>query len=202
MARLAAEGHEVAVQYFTDGETSRVITDYQLVLQRQRNFRAACNILGATPLVGFAFDDQRLDIAPLLDLARHISGVIEDCKPHTIYTHHGGDVNQDHRAVFEATLIATRPHSDSTVREVYCYEVPSSTEWAFGHLPPFVPNVFVNISDEPMRKKLAAAREYKGELRPFPHPRSAEALVDRAHYWGSVAGVEAAEAFMLVRSVR
>ena len=43
---------------------------------------------------------------------------------------------------------------------------------------------------------------YESEARPFPHPRSPEVLRAIAERWGSVVGVEAAEGFELVRSVR
>jgi hypothetical protein len=42
---------------------------------------------------------------------------------------------------------------------------------------------------------------YESEARPFPHPRSAEALRAIATRWGTVVGCEAAEAFQLVRAV-
>ena len=43
---------------------------------------------------------------------------------------------------------------------------------------------------------------YESEARAFPHPHSTEALRAIARQWGSVVGVEAAEAFELIRSVR
>ena len=43
---------------------------------------------------------------------------------------------------------------------------------------------------------------YESEARPFPHPRSPEALRAIARRWGSVVGADAAEVFELIRSVR
>jgi len=48
-------------------------------------------------------------------------------------------------------------------------------------------------------KQLEALSCYAEELRPWPHPRSAEALRARAAWRGATVGVEAAEAFMLGR---
>ena len=88
------------------------------------------------------------------------------------------------------------------MREVYTFEVASSTEWAFQRFEPaFRPNVFVNIAPE-LETKLAAMAAYDSESRPFPHPRSGEALTAAARRWGSVCGCAAAEAFELIRSVR
>ncbi len=61
-----------------------------------------------------------------------------------------------------------------------------------------MPNVFVDITPY-LEKKLKAMSSYHTELLSFPHPRSLEALQNRAAYWGSVMGVKAAEPFMLVR---
>lgn len=88
------------------------------------------------------------------------------------------------------------------MNEIYTFEVPSSTEWAFQRLnQPFRPNVFVEVSFT-LEAKIAAMECYKSEARRFPHPRSPEALRAIATRWGSVAGCAAAEAFELVRAIR
>lgn len=51
-------------------------------------------------------------------------------------------------------------------------------------------------------EKIAALSMYEGEVRPFPHPRSPEALRAAARRWGAMVGVAAAEAFDLVRTTR
>jgi LmbE family N-acetylglucosaminyl deacetylase len=88
------------------------------------------------------------------------------------------------------------------VREIYAFEVASSTEWAFQRLEPsFRPNVFVDISST-LENKVAALACYDTETRKFPHPRSPEAVRAIAMRWGSVAGFPAAEAFELIRLLR
>jgi len=42
---------------------------------------------------------------------------------------------------------------------------------------------------------------YEFERRPYPHPRSPEALTIQAQRWGIAVGCEYAEAFCVVRSV-
>ena len=44
-------------------------------------------------------------------------------------------------------------------------------------------------------------KTYDGESRSFPHPRSTDALMSIARRWGSVVGVEYAEAMELIRLV-
>jgi len=82
-----------------------------------------------------------------------------------------------------------------------CYETPSSTEWApplYGNA--FLPNIYVNIRDF-LDKKLSALECYENVMKPYPHPRSVEAIKAKAKSTGVQAGLEAAEAFMLIRGL-
>jgi LmbE family N-acetylglucosaminyl deacetylase len=61
---------------------------------------------------------------------------------------------------------------DCVVKDIYTFEVASSTEWAFQQFQPsFQPNVFVDIVDS-LDVKVAAMARYESEARLFPHPRS------------------------------
>lgn len=81
-------------------------------------------------------------------------------------------------------------------------DLASASEWAFQSLrPAFHPNTFIDISDT-LETKIEAMKIYESESRSFPHPRSAKALISNARRWGSVAGIEAAEPFELIREVR
>ena len=78
-------------------------------------------------------------------------------------------------------------------------EVPSSTEWSMNTSQnPFVPNLFVEIGKEGLEKKLEALSAYVGVMRPYPHPRSVEALTGLAACRGAQAGIDYAEAFQSV----
>ena len=146
--------------------------------------------------------DNRLDTVPLLDVVKIVESLVERLQPEVIYTHHAGDLNVDHGVIHRAVLTATRPVTGQPVREIYAFEVASSTEWAFQRIEPaFRPNVFVDIT-RTIEAKIAAMECYETEARKFPHPRSPEALRALATRWGSVVGCAAAEAFELVRSVR
>ncbi|MEH1838232.1 MAG: PIG-L deacetylase family protein [Nostoc sp.] len=194
IAKLSSQGTEVATLILTNGEPSR-----NLNIQQQAD--NASDILGSLSPRILNFPDQRLDCVPMVELATAITNAIIDYKPEVVYTHFAGDLNLDHRLVFEATAIATRPTRQHRVQKLYSYHVPSSTEWAFGQLGAFVPNVFVGIAGKPLNAKRKAMSEYTKEVMEFPHPRSPEALFAIASSWGSVAGLLAAEAFILVREV-
>jgi LmbE family N-acetylglucosaminyl deacetylase len=119
-----------------------------------------------------------------------------------VYTHHPGDLNIDHALTYRAALTATRPLAGSVVRELYSFEIASSTEWAFQSLTPaFRPNTFVDVSTT-IEQKIRAMEAYEREVRTFPHPRSPEALRAIAQRWGSVMGTQYGEAFELIRAVR
>jgi LmbE family N-acetylglucosaminyl deacetylase len=206
IARLAQEGHDVYIAILGEGATSRYAkrddADQEIVKDLQTQSRAVAQLLGAKDLFMSGLPDNRFDTVPLLDIIKIIEDTIAKVKPDVVYTQHGGDLNVDHSTVFRATLTATRPVADCCVRELYAFEVASASEWAFQQFaPPFEPNVFMDVSST-LELKLKAMQVYEQEVRPFPHPRSPDALRAIAKRWGSVAGVMAAEAFQLVRSIK
>lgn len=204
--KLVDAGHPVHVAILGEGITSRSGTREEAsgdALDRlHADSRRAGELLGATEVVNLGLPDNRFDTVPMLDVVKLIEEIVGRVKPSTVYTQHGGDLNIDHQVTFRATLTATRPMDGASVREVLAYEVASSTEWAFQKFAPtFTPNVFADISTT-LDAKIEAMQAYESEARPFPHPRSPEALRAQAVRWGGVSGVGAAEAFELVRSLR
>ena len=205
MARLIRQGHHVAIAILAEGITSRSRSrdeaDQSMLTTLRTHAQKAANVLGIKDVFFSGLPDNRLDTIPLLEVAKIVEELIEHVGPERVYTHHGGDLNVDHAIVSRAVMIATRPVPDCPVRELYQFEVPSSTEWAFQHFEPsFRPNVFMDVSDT-LTLKLQAMACYESEARTFPHPRSPEALAAIATRWGSVSGFKAAEAFQLVRAL-
>jgi LmbE family N-acetylglucosaminyl deacetylase len=204
-ARLVMEGHEAHFAILGEGITSRhsdraEASPAELATLHQRAHAAAAK-LGVKNVILHKLPDNRLDTIPLLDIVKIVEDVVGRIQPEVIYTHHGGDLNVDHEVIHRAVLTATRPAVGQPVKEIYAFEVPSSTEWAFRLAPPFQPNVFVDVT-RTLEAKIAAMECYETEARKFPHPRSPEAVRAIATRWGSVAGCAAAEAFELVRSIR
>jgi LmbE family N-acetylglucosaminyl deacetylase len=204
IARLTQEGYEFTVAILGEGITSRFAQREEAnpELLRQLHARAteAGRIVGVCDVRLFKLPDNRFDTVPLLDIVKMLESLISELHPEIVFTQHGGDLNIDHVVAFRATLTATRPLSDSPVRQLYAYEVASSTEWAFQYFAPvFQPNAFFDITGF-LDKKISAIEIYESERRAFPHPRSPEALAQQAGHWGSVVGVHAAEAFQLVRA--
>lgn len=206
MAAHAHAGDEVHVVIMAEGLTSRSPqrdTGQQgaALGQLADAARAANTLLGATSVTLHGLPDNRMDSLDRLDVIKLIEGELERLRPHTVYTHHAGDLNIDHRIVHEGVLIACRPKPGHFVSELLFFEVASSTEWMPGtSAPPFVPNWFVNIRDTIELKRQALAC-YRSEMCSWPHARSITALEHLAGWRGASAGVEAAEAFLLGRKI-
>lgn len=202
---LVKNGHQVTIAILGTGQTSRFASasdaSPDLLTALQADSRVAASILGAQVLVHRQLPDNRFDSVPLLDVVKVVEQLVDEFGPDEIYTHHHGDLNVDHGVVNRAVLTATRPSPLMPVKAVYACEVASSTEWAFGAAGAgFVPNVFHDISTT-LECKVAAMEAYGSEARPYPHPRSPDALRASARKWGTVAGFEAAEPFVLLRSL-
>lgn len=129
-----------------------------------------------------------------------VSEIVESFRPDVVYTHNISDLNNDHRMVAEAALVACRPKPESTVNALYFFEIPSSTDWTFGQIQPvFEPTTYVDITDYIERKKWALGL-YTTETYAFPDARSIESMETRAKFRGSQVGLNYAEAFKLVFS--
>lgn len=160
--------------------------------------KRAKEVLGYKDIRFLNLPDERLDVC-LQDIIIPLERCVQDVQPEIVYICHRGDNNQDHRAVFQAAMVALRPVGNPGIQRVLCYETPSSTEQA----PPvtesaFLPNRYVNVAAY-LDKKLEALRCYTTELRFFPHPRSEEAVKTLALCRGAESGFKAAEAFVVLR---
>ena len=200
--RLVSEGSTANCMILGEGLTSRKNfrseTAPNTLDELQKSALDAASIIGYCHVDFCSLPDNRFDTVPLLDIIKMVDMAIEKFTPDIIFTHHHGDLNIDHQKTFEAVLTACRPIIGHSVKELYSFYIPSSTEWNFsyGHTS-FSPNYFVDIS-QTLNAKLDAMRCYTTEIRDFPHPRSLVALSAIAKTWGSVAGMLAAEAFHLV----
>lgn len=188
IARLAKNA-QVVVLFLASGCESVAPGNW-----REREALQALRVCGVEYAAFCRYPDQRLDTVSQLELTQHIEPTIESAKIELVITHHAGDVNLDHVATHRAVMAAVRPKPGCSVKEVWAMEIPGSTEWGAG----FAPNVFVDITDLVFQKMDALAK-YGTAMKEYPHPRSFEHVQRAAFYRGAQAGVEAAEAFMLVR---
>jgi LmbE family N-acetylglucosaminyl deacetylase len=206
IARHAEAGDQVQVLIVAEGATSRQQPRDRLQATQELSLlaqaaRKAGAILGVRGVELLDLPDNRLDSLDRLDLIKRIEECIERHQPQVVYVHHVGDVNVDHRRLHEAVVTACRPTPGHSVQRLLSFEVASSSEWQPpGSAPAFQPNWFVDISAHWPRKREALAA-YASEMRPWPHARSMEALEHLARWRGAQVGVDAAEAFCLLRQL-
>ena len=199
IAKHRASGDEVHLMFMTDGVASRkgALNDAD---RRLLASRKAAKVLGVTSSRNLNFPDNKMESVPLLSVVKEIEAIICEVNPRVIYTHHVGDLNVDHQITHNAVMTACRPQPGSCVKEIYAFEVLSSTEWNTPNANSFKPNVFNDISPH-LETKLQALHEYRIEMRDAPHSRSLENVLNLAHFRGMTVGVHAAEAFELIRSI-
>ncbi len=202
--RLADEGATVRAVIMAEGLTSRAErrdkSDFSELKNLQADALSSAKIVGYQSIDFCGLPDNRMDSLDLLDIIKKVSHFVETYQPDTVFTHHHGDLNVDHRCTCEAVLTACRPVGEYCVKRILAFETPSSTEWNYTYPEPFRPNVFFDISNT-LEAKIEAMEQYRSERARAPHPRSPESLRALAYYRGSNIGCKAAEAFMLLREV-
>lgn len=214
MAKYASRGVEVHLAVMTDGAGLRGIkkdrharVGPEIAVESESGFNApawrnchkAATVLDVKSVVIGEYQDSVFDQVGILELAKFVEAQVDRVRPTIVFTHFTGDLSVDHRLTGEAVIAACRPMPGRTVKELYFFEVASSTEW---HLleRPFVPNFFVDITGY-VEKKEQALNCYSTEMRPFPHPRSIQGISFLNFWRGASVGVDSAEAFMVGRII-
>ena len=196
ISKLVKAGHNVAVAIMSGHAVARNNISATLA-EDEAN---AMKIMGVEKVYHADFPNIKMNTVPHLDLVQYIERCIEDWEAEAIYTHHPSDTNIDHqetsRAAQAACRLFQRKEGVPTLKEFVYMEVPSSTEWSLNSSENrFNPNLFVEVGKAGVDKKIEALKAYKGVMRPYPHPRSEEALIGLAASRGAQAGIDYAEAF-------
>ena len=194
--KLISKGHNVAVAIMVSQAAARKDLSSTLSVDEVE----ALSIIGVKKTYHADFPNIKMNTIAHLDLVQFIESCIEDWKAEAIITHHPSDTNNDHvqtsYAVQAASRLFQRRENLPALQELLYMEVPSSTEWSFdSSANRFTPDFFVEIGKEGVDLKIKALSAYKGVIRPYPHPRSKEALEGLAAYHGAQAGCNYAEAF-------
>ncbi len=197
--KLISEGNEVAVATMCSQVAARAGLSSTLGDDQARAYA----VLGIEKSYGADFPNIKMNTVPHLELVQFVERCIADFGAEVVITHHPSDTNIDHAmtsgAVQAAVRLFQRGEGIPPLRELWYMEVPSSTEWALdSSVSRFIPNLFVEVGEAGVKVKLEALACYKGVMRPYPHPRSDEALRGLAAWRGSQAGCNYAEAFECV----
>ena len=182
---------------FPNNENSKACNEAKKV--RENSAKKCLKLLGVKNFKFNYFLCTRFDNYPIIDFVRKIEHSINEIKPNIIFTHDSSEVNIDHVITNRATEIACRPLSNSFVKSIYTYEAVCSSNFKFEKK--FQPNTYVDIKKY-MKKKIKALSFYQNEIRKFPFPRSVMGIETQCRYRGMQSGLEFAEAFKLVRSIK
>jgi LmbE family N-acetylglucosaminyl deacetylase/CheY-like chemotaxis protein len=150
---------------------------------RQHESLAAAELIGARLFLEDLVDTQISNADPTVGI---IERVVRETNPTIVYTHSNHDRHQDHRAVHDASLVATR-----NVRTVACYQSPSATV-------DYRPNRFVSI-DGFTDTKLALLKSFASQsgIRGYLEP---DFVLATARYWSRYgAGATSCEPLEIVR---
>lgn len=149
---------------------------------RQSESLASAELLGARLFLEDLVDTEIQNTGPTVAI---IERVVAEVSPTIVYTHSSHDRHQDHRAVHEATLAATR-----SVRTIACFQSPSSTV-------DFRPSRFVSIDGYTDKKlRLIECFRSQAQIRSYLDP---EFVLATARYWGRFGGGTSVEPLEIMR---
>jgi N-acetylglucosamine malate deacetylase 1 len=206
LAKHAMLGDRVEILILAEGSTSRgqnrnVEASGIDITVLQNAARKAAEAMQTSPPRFAGFPDNRMDSLNLLDIVKVIEGAVDEIQPQIVYTHHATDLNIDHQLTHQAVLTACRPIPNQSCKSIFAFETVSSTEWAGISAPTFRPNHFVDVTAT-LKQKQDALDAYTVEMRPFPHARSIRNVLALASFRGASVGLEAAEAFEVIRNIQ
>lgn len=197
--KLIKEGNKVAIAIMVSQAEARKNLSDTLHDDEVK----ALSIIGVEKIYHANFPNIKMNTVPHLKLVQFVEKCIEDWGANVVFTHHPSDTNNDHimtsYAVQASCHLFQRRDNFPTLKQLFYMEILSSTEWSFDtSANRFTPNYFIEIGKEGVEVKIKALLAYRGVMRPYPHPRSNEALEGLAAYRGAQAGCNYAEAFECV----
>lgn len=196
--KWAQEGNAVDVAIMCTEAKARAFRPEDNELEEDMN--ASIRFLGVDRKFEASFPNIEMNTVPHLQLVQFIESAIRESEPDVVITHHPADTNNDHlqtsMACQEAVRLFQRRPEVKRIKEVWYMEVPSCSEWAINSaMNPFRPNCFVEVGEDAVDAKIKALGMYRGVMRPYPHPRSAEYIKGLAAVRGSQWGQKYSECF-------
>lgn len=202
-------GDPVSVCYLSEGVSSRFdekkfsdLSSWKKdMISRENMAKNAASILNFEILEFMRLPNLRTQNLSKLEMIKKIINLVQSYRPDIVYLNFPGDLNTDHSLTFELVYTALRPSQHHQVKNILCYEVLSSTEWAANiSVPKFYPDTFIDIS-KTFQLKMKSINAYQFEMRAPPHPRSSDAIKSLAILRGSQIGVFMAESFVTIRNI-
>jgi LmbE family N-acetylglucosaminyl deacetylase len=152
--------------------------------------------LNISEYIQLKYSDISLDTIPFIELSSYTTQLVNKISPQLVFTHYSQDINSDHRIVSHASRIACRPREGCSVKELYEYSIPGSTEWARSGIEY---NTYFDIS-EVSQIKYSCISRYETEVKSEIDPLNLEYIKYRDLYYGGLSGYKIAEPFLNIYS--
>jgi LmbE family N-acetylglucosaminyl deacetylase len=167
-------------------------------VQKSRENAMAANIddLRISEYLQLNYSDLSLDTIPFIELSSYATSLVQKTAPEIVFTHYSSDIHVDHRVVSNVTRVACRPREGCSVKELYEYSIPGSTEWARSGIEY---NTYFDIS-EVSQIKYSCISRYETEVKSEIDPLNLEYIKYRDLYYGGLSGYKIAEPFLNIYS--
>ena len=197
IARFAALGGEVSI--LTVAAHMPPLYPEQVHEQTLNEAKKAHAVVGVKKSIFFKNPAVLLNEIKTPEFNGAIYNVVKNVEPDVVFIPYP-DRHVDHRLIFDAAMVATRPVGiGRKIQLVAAYETLSETHWNAAHIEPnFTPTQVVDITNF-VDKKIEAMACYESQVHPFPAPRSLEAIKALALFRGSQAGFGYGEGFHILR---
>lgn len=201
LARFSRSNASIHILILATGLTSRGPVDELALGALKKQASLAAGKVGAKTIDFADFPDNAMDSVPLLEIVKKVENFVSKIEPDLVFTHHSGDINIDHDLTQRAVMTAMRSLPNSKPIELLACEILSSSE--FGPTDKQIKrHLYFRLSEQDVKSAIEALNCYQGEIREWPHPRSAKALEHQLRLRGAECGAKAAEVFEVLRVVR
>lgn len=143
LLELARQKHNIFIFVATEGEVGALKG-----IRKKEQIQAA-KLIGAKKIFWGGFSDTQVPVSK--ELIDKLEAVIKEIKPHTVFFNYPDDTHQDHRALANCAMSATRH-----IKKVLFYEVPTTRN--------FEPDVFTDIT-KILHQKLRLLSLHKSQIR-------------------------------------
>jgi len=180
LIKYRRQGHNIFLCVVTNGSAK---DDPEM---RKKEQREAARLMDAKDV--FFLEHVDTEVACSRQLIMDIENVAREVKPDFAFVPYPDDTHQDHRALAQAVIPASR----SLIKNVLYFEGFSSIN--------FNPTVYVDVGDV-LEYKLACLEAHKSQvMNTYVHERSiVDVARSTAHFRGIQARVKSAEAFSAMR---
>jgi N-acetylglucosamine malate deacetylase 1 len=165
---------------------------------RKKEFSESCKVLSTEPYSNFELEDSKLDTLPITSIVAKLDNEIRNFEP-DIILYPEPSYHQDHQVVNKACTSSLRP-TKKRPHKVLTYEIPTSS-WV-GSGTPFIPNVYVDITESIDIKRDTFCNVYKSQFSNSSRQGLAiQGVTSHAQSRGFECNVKYAEALKLIYCV-